>query len=209
MEKMNFSTPIVLENDNVLLRPLEPTDVDHLLPFALNEPEIFKFSHPSPAGSPQALGQYIQSALQERNAKTGYPFIVFDKRSNEYAGCTRFYDISFSNQSLQLGYTWYASKFCGTGLNKNCKLLLLDYAFGILGMHRVEFRAHAQNERSIAAMKSIGCVAEGILRSHIPGPGGKRRDTIILSILRTDWESGVRENLINKIEYGSISKKRY
>ena len=120
-------------------------------------------------------------------------------RSGECAGSTRFYDIQPQNNMLQLGYTWYGEKFRGTGLNKHCKYLLLQLAFEQLDMYRVEFRADARNERSIAAMKSIGCKPEGILRSHLWLEDGSRRDSIVLSILKDEWESSVKENLRKKL----------
>jgi RimJ/RimL family protein N-acetyltransferase len=76
---------------------------------------------------------------------------------------------------------------------------LLGFAFENLGMERVQFMAHAQNERSIAAMKSIGCTVEGILRSHQPTADGGRRDSIILSILKDEWFGGVKERLQVKL----------
>jgi len=100
---------------------------------------------------------------------------------------------------VQLGYTWYGEKFRGTGLNKHCKFLMLQFAFETMGALRVEFRADARNERSIAAMKSLGCVPEGILRSNMPLQDGGRRDSIILSILKDEWDNGVKENLFKRL----------
>ena len=188
----------LLENEVVRLTPLHADDHKHLLPFALNEPELWKYSLFSAAGS-EGLKAYIDKALAARSNSIEYPFIVFDKRTNEYAGSTRFYDIQTGNKMLQLGYTWYGKKFQGSGLNKNCKLLLLQFAFEELKMERVEFRADNRNEKSIAAMKSIGCVQEGILRSHAITHGEERRDSIVLSILKKEWEQGVKEKLVEKI----------
>ena len=187
-----------LENDAVLLRPLNKNDFNNLSSFAINEPEIWKFSLVAVQGE-EGLKNYIENAVEQRSKGTEYPFIVFDKRTGQYAGCTRFYDIQLVNKTLQLGYTWYGRAFQGTVLNKNCKLLLLQFAFEELGMERVEFRADNNNEKSKAAMKSIGCVVEGVLRSHMPYSTGVRRDSIILSILKNEWESGVKEKLIKKI----------
>ena len=128
-----------------------------------------------------------------------YPFIVFDKRTNQYAGSTRFYDIQPDYKTLQLGYTWYGLNFQGTGLNKQCKFLLLSFAFEQLGQERVEFRADNRNERSIAAMKSIGCKVDGILRSNMPNRDESRRDSIVLSILRNEWFDEVKDALRQKI----------
>ena len=157
--------------------------------------EIF----PDPANGLENLKKYISLALEERKKKTSYPFIVFDKRTNQYAGSTRFYDFQEHHQTTQLGYTWYGKDFQGTGLNKNCKFLMLQFAFEALDLERVEFRADAKNERSIAAMKSIGCKEEGILRSNCASPSG-RRDSIVFSILKSEWFQEVKQNLSERIK---------
>lgn len=198
MASFSFSNSILLENNRVLLRPLASTDVENLLYFSLNEPTIWKYSLIQANGE-ENLKNYIQIALKAKQEQKEYPFIVFDKVKNMYAGSTRFYDIQLSNQSLQLGFTWYGSEFQGTGLNKHCKFLLLDYAFNEMNMERVEFRADNSNQRSIAAMKSIGCQVEGVLRSHGLKPDGTRRDSIILSILKEEWENSVKDNLLKKL----------
>ena len=121
--------------------------------------------------------------------------IMNDKQRKAYAGSTRFYDIQTYHRTLQLGYTWYGKDFQGTGLNRHCKFLLLDFAFRELGMERVEFRADARNARSIAAMKAIGCTKEGILRSNQLRSDGARRDSIVLSILKREWDESLRSRL--------------
>lgn len=189
----------ILEDERVILRPLTETDYENLLPFALNEKGLWFYSLVRPEGE-DGLKNYINIALNEKVAGKEFPFIVFDKKTNEYAGSTRFYDINFPYKTIQLGYTWYGKKFHGTGLNKHCKFLLLQFAFEKLGMERVEFRADARNERSIAAMKSIGCKVDGILRSNMPTMEGHvRRDSIVLSILKDEWFNGVKETLENQL----------
>jgi len=187
-----------LEDERVLLRPLEANDYDNLLPFALNEPTLWKYSLITAAGE-EGLRNYLQIALDAKQQEKEFPFIVFDKQSNAYAGSTRYYDINLPFETLQLGYTWYGNKFHGTGLNKHCKYLLLKFAFETLGMQRVEFRADANNARSIAAMKSIGCKVDGILRANMPKREGGRRDSIVLSILKDEWFNEVEINLKNKL----------
>lgn len=195
----NFSSNIVLEDDLVLLRPLQKTDVENLLEISINEPNTWEYSLIRANGK-ENLENYIAIALKARDNKTEFPFIVFDKKSGKYAGSTRFYDIQLSFKTLQLGYTWYGSAFRGTGLNKHCKYLLLQFAFETIRMERVEFRADNNNQRSIAAMKSIGCKVEGVLRNHMPTFGSDvRRDSIILSILREEWFDEVKENLRQKL----------
>jgi RimJ/RimL family protein N-acetyltransferase len=191
----SFSDNIILEDDLVLLRPLQESDVENLLEISINEPETWKYSLVGADGK-ENLINYIQSAIKAREEKREFPFIVFDKKSQKYAGSTRFYDIQLAYKTAQLGYTWYGSAFRGTGLNKHCKFLLIQFAFETLGLERVEFRADNSNERSIAAMKSIGCKVEGVLRSHMPTTNSEvRRDSIVLSILKDEWFDEVKENL--------------
>ena len=188
----------VLENERVRLEPLNGNNNTQLLHFAINEPNIWTFSIVPMAGE-RNFKKYIAEALFCKAHNTCYPFIVFDKKTQEYAGSTRFYDIQLNNKSLLIGSTWYGTKFQGTGLNKNCKYLLLEFAFETMGIERVEFRADKNNERSIAAMKGIGCTVEGILRSNVPNATGGRRDSIILSIIRHEWVSHLKEELKKKI----------
>ena len=191
---MSFPENLVLEDERVLLRPLEKSDLDFLVPFVLNEPEIWKFFL-TPMTQKKDMEDYINTTVGQRAVQKEYPFIVFDKKANTYAGSTRFYDIQLNNLATQLGYTWYGKNFQRTGLNRHCKFLMLEYAFEKWGMERVEFRANAKNERSIEAMKAIGCKVEGILRSCVVDVTG-RRDSIVLSILKNEWFEDVKRTLI-------------
>jgi RimJ/RimL family protein N-acetyltransferase len=201
MINFDASDEHILENDIVLLRPLSLDDLPFLLPFALHEPELWKFSLQNASGM-EGMKAYINAALESRKAQVAYPFIVFDKRVQQYAGTTRFYDIQTHHQTLQLGYTWYGKDFQGTGINRNCKFLLLQHAFEVMNVKRVEFRADSENARSIAAMKKIGCVEEGLLRSHYIKPDGTRRNSIVLGIIADDWVSSVKTNLKQQIVNG-------
>jgi RimJ/RimL family protein N-acetyltransferase len=191
---LDFSKDYVLENRVVRLSPLKESDFDNLVPFSINEPDLWKHSLLQ-ANSPEKMKFYIDKALEGRQNKHAYPFTVYDKRTNQYAGSTRFYDIQIESAALQLGYTWYGKEFQGTGINKSCKYLLLEFAFDTLKMERVEFRADNKNQRSINAMKSIGCVVEGVLRSNTYTPNGERRDSIVLSIIKGDWHNNVKTKL--------------
>lgn len=195
---IEFPENIILENERVLLRPLEKTDIQFLVSFAINEPETWQYS-PIPMGDEEKLKKYIDETIIQRLEKKEYPFIVFDKATNRYAGSTRFYEIQLQNLTTQLGYTWYGKDFRRTGLNRNCKLLMLEFAFEKWGMERVEFRAHIKNERSINAMKAIGCTVEGILRSVSSSAIGGRRDSIVLSILKEEWFNGIKVKLLDLI----------
>lgn len=199
MIPLPFDQEIILENEKVLLRPLVPDDIEHLLPFALEEPSLWQFSLLDAAGEENMLN-YLNSALSKRKSRDTYPFIVFDKVTNKYAGSTRFYDYQEIHNTTLLGFTWYGKAFQGSHVNKNCKFLMLEYAFDKLGLDRVEFRADNNNIRSIAAMKSIGCTVEGVLRSNCAAHKNGRRDSIILSILKHEWLTEKREFLAKKIK---------
>lgn len=194
----DFSADIILENGRVQLRPFSPSDLFDLLPFSLNEPDLWTYSLISAAGEDN-LKVYLDKARQLRKEKTGYLFIVFDKKVQAVAGSTRFYAMDFFHKTLSIGFTWYGKDFQRTGLNRHCKLLLLEFAFEVLNMERVEFRADAKNQRSIAAMLAIGCTLEGTLRNNCKSPG-KRRDSVVLSILKAEWENGTKTALIQKID---------
>ncbi|MFI5171960.1 MAG: GNAT family N-acetyltransferase [Chitinophagales bacterium] len=194
----DFETEYELENDAVLLRPLKLSDLDNLISFAITEPELWKYSIDAIAGE-KNFKIYIEKAIDGRVQQKDYPFIVFDKRKGKYAGSTRFYDIQINNAALKIGYTWYGKDFQGTGLNKNCKYLLLEFAFEKMKMNRVAFEANNNNQKSIAAMKSIGCTVEGVLREVVLNYDGTKRDNIILSILKKEWDDSVKDNLRTRL----------
>ena len=190
-DNFDFSQDYILEDDRVLLRPLNSIDAADLAVYVRAEPEIWKFSLVA-INEVADLQGYIDTAIQSRIDKSAYPFIVFDKQLNKYVGSTRFYDVQLNFETTQLGYTWYSKEVWGTGLNSHCKYLLLQFAFEQMNFKRVEFRADNNNKRSIAAMQKMGCTVEGILRSHLPKPDGTRRDSIILSITQEEWNSQVK-----------------
>ena len=192
-----FREEVVLEDERALLRPLQESDFENLLPFSLNEPDIWKYGQITAAGR-ENLKNYIGSAVKNREDRKEYPFIVFDKKANRYAGSTRFYDIQQPWLTTQLGYTWYGEEFQRSGLNRHCKLLLLTFVFEKWELERLEFRAHAANNKSIEAMKAIGCTVEGTLRSQMPVVDGSRRDTVVLSILQKEWFGSVKKMLTDK-----------
>ena len=195
---IDFKKEYILENDRLLLRPLLPVDFNELLEFSVNEPDIWKYNAFGADGI-ENLKKYVDGAIFNRENGTEYPFVVIDKAENKIIGSSRFYAINTINKTLELGYTWYGKKYQGTYVNKNCKFLLLEFAFEELGFERVGFKANAKNERSINAMKGIGCVMEGTLRSFSFDANHDRIDAVVLSILRNEWMDIVKQNLQKKI----------
>jgi RimJ/RimL family protein N-acetyltransferase len=199
LQNFDFNQDYSLENERVLLRPLVFSDLPYLEKYVLEEPDLWQFSLVAIQDKAD-LEKYIHDAIEARNQKTAYPYIVLDKLTQTYVGVTRFYDIQLAFATTQLGYTWYSKKVWGTGLNQACKFLLLEFAFEKMGFERVEFRADNNNKRSIAAMQKIGCTVEGVLRNHLPMPGGKRRDSIVLSILKEEWTNKLKTNLAAQLK---------
>jgi len=199
LKTFDFKTDIILENERVLLKPLALTDGSLLTHYVNEEPKLWNYSLVA-INNASDLENYIQTAIEARANKTSYAFIVYDKLLNEYVGCTRLYDIQLAFQTTQIGYTWYSKKCWGTKLNENCKYLLLEFAFDQMGFERVEFRADNNNKRSIAAMQKIGCTIEGVLRNHLPMPNGKRRDSIVLSILKEEWNTSLKQSLLAQLK---------
>lgn len=192
MIHFDFTKDYILEDDAALLRPLKIDDFENLK-YACTQTEVWKYSTIK-ADSEENMKNYLLAALAGRKEGREYLFVIFDKKTNEYAGCTRFYDFKLNQHNLAIGYTWYTLQHQGTGLNKHCKYLLFDFAFQN-GFERVEFAADTENLRSIAAMKSIGCTEEGILRSSHIRVDGSRRNTIVLSMLKPEWEESLKEQL--------------
>lgn len=126
------------------------------------------------------------------------PFAVIDRASGAVAGSTRYFDIRPADRGLEIGYTWYGEAYQRTTINTECKFLLLHHAFEGLGALRVQLRTDARNLRSQAAIARIGGVREGVLRSHMVMPDGYLRDTVVFSIIRSEWPE-VERRLLEKL----------
>ncbi|WP_370633961.1 GNAT family N-acetyltransferase [Deinococcus sp. RIT780] len=75
----------------------------------------------------------------------------------------------------------------GTAVNPESKLLLMTRAFEVLGAGRVQFKVDARNERSLRAMTRLGAVREGVLRAYQRRPDGFTRDSVVFSVLASEW----------------------
>ncbi|HVB03117.1 MAG TPA: GNAT family protein [Chitinophagaceae bacterium] len=186
----------MLENQRVRLQPLGMGDLDELEAIAL-EPSLWKLSLSS-ISSRRDLEAYIQLAIRERETGRSIPFVILDRQDNRKAGSTRFMDISLAHKRLEIGSTWIGEKYQRTGLNRWMKLAMLDHAFDVLGLNRVDLKTDALNERSRNAMLGIGATQEGIFRRHMITAAGRVRDTVYFSIIREEWPL-VRSKLLHKM----------
>ncbi len=181
-----FPAGFQLETPRVVLRLLQPDDVDHFLPLAQNK-EIWKY-FVKELDDPQELHSWVYVALQERAQHKRMPFTVIDKDTHEVCGSTSFLNISFYDKRIEIGSTWLGTPFIGTGVNRQAKFALLCYAFEVMKMERVEIKTDNLNERSKSALLKVGMVPEGVLRSHMQMHSNRRRDSIYFSIIRNEWE---------------------
>lgn len=133
------------------------------------------------------LRGWVDTALKMEASGTAMPWVTILKAENRVIGSTRFADLDRQNGTVELGYTWLAPEFHGTGLNAEAKLLQLRYGFEELGLRRVALKTHHENVQSQAAMRKIGAVEEGTFRNHYVMPDGSQRHSVWFSIIREDW----------------------
>jgi RimJ/RimL family protein N-acetyltransferase len=119
-------------------------------------------------------------------APDGIVFAIVDRSSGKAIGSTRYFDISERNRRLEIGWTWLGRRHWRTFANTECKLLLLEYAFEVAQMIRVQFSANKANERSCNAILRLGATYEGTLRSFTV-TRSEIRDTAVFSILSAEW----------------------
>jgi len=193
-----FQQEFTLENARARLEPLQERHFELLLPIAM-EKEIWEFTS-AVVKNEADFRTYFNAALQERKAGSAYPFAIYDKLNDCYAGCTRYGNIAFAHKRVEIGWTWYKPALQRTGINKNCKYLLLSWGFEKLGLNRIELKTSLTNVKSQGAMLKIGAVKEGILRRHMINGNGLVRDTVYFSFIREEWpqiKSTIFKELVN------------
>ncbi|MEJ8801567.1 GNAT family N-acetyltransferase [Pontibacter sp. H249] len=184
---MNFTTDIVLENSHVLLRKFHPSDAPQLHEIIFDE-DTWRLM-PTKVSTQQEFEAWQKTAELGYKTGTRYTLIIVNKASGKIAGSTSYGNVSDNDKRLEIGWTWLGKDYKGTGLNRHCKFLLLQYAFEKLKYERVELKTDVLNMRSRKAMLKIGATEEGVLRSHTLMHDGRRRDTIYYSILRPEWKN--------------------
>ena len=175
----------ILQNQKVILRPLQQSDEELLWPIA-QEKALWIYGLKD-LSVRENLNQYIQSALADRNSKKCAVWIIIDAASGKVAGCTRLAEISWKDERGQIGWTWIGKAFQGSGLNKAMKYEILKYGFETLGLNRIELKADERNLQSRKAILKLGATEEGTLRQHMKIADGFIRNTVFYSILKSEW----------------------
>lgn len=149
--------------------------------------------------SAETVDAYIEKALQQQQEGSSLPFVVLDKTTKTILGCTRICNADSQHKRVEIGYTWYAKRVQRTAVNSQCKLLLLQFAFEQLGCIAVEFRTHWHNTKSRSAIARLGAKQDAVLRNHQIGLDGTIRDTVVFSIIQSEWPA-VKQSLSFRIK---------
>jgi RimJ/RimL family protein N-acetyltransferase len=189
---MTWPTPVTLRGTLATLEPLARDHHDDLVE-AVKDGELWNlwYTH---VPDPDGMRAEIDKRLGRQAAGTMLPFTVIENRNGKVVGMTTYMNIDPDNRRLEIGATWYGRSAQRTGLNTDCKLLLLSHAFETLSCIAVEFRTHAFNQQSRRAIERLGAKLDGILRSHQLAPNGTLRDTCVYSIVAAEWPT-VRAHL--------------
>jgi RimJ/RimL family protein N-acetyltransferase len=180
-----FDKEIMLEDERVRLEPLKEEHFPLLLPVAM-ERSLWLYTV-AKINTEADFRSYFNTALEEKMQKRSYPFAIYDKLKNEYAGSTRYGNIEFRHKKVEIGWTWIHPSLQGTGFNKHCKFLLLSYGFETLELNRIELKTSSLNLKSQKAMLKIGAVKEGLFRKNIINDDGSTRDTVYFSFINDEW----------------------
>ena len=189
--------PVTLTGNVVRLEPLQLSHAEDLLDVA-QEPETWAYMSANPGTSMEAMEQWIAEALDLQQTGTCLPFAIIDQQGGRAIGSTRYLAIMPKDYGLEIGWTWLAPAVRRTGVNTECKYLLLRHAFENAHAIRVQLKTDSRNLRSQRAIERIGGVKEGVLRNHMIMPDGHYRHSVYYSIINTEWEQ-VKAHLEQKM----------
>ncbi|MFT7669367.1 MAG: RimJ/RimL family protein N-acetyltransferase [Planctomycetota bacterium] len=183
----NWLHALKLTGNGVSLEPLTLSHADEL-EAALAEGGIENLWHTLVPG-PGEVQSYIADALAAQSCGAALPFLIRSSLSGAALGSTRFCNIDHANQRAEIGYTWLVKSARRTSVNSACKLLLLQHAFEERAAIAIEFRTHWHNRASRNAIARLGAKQDGVLRQHRRDANGAYRDTVVFSILNSEWPS--------------------
>jgi N-acetyltransferase len=193
---MKDPRPVTLEGNGVRLEPLAREHRDAIAKAAADG-ELWKLWFTS-VPEPEQTDAYISQALAGMEAGHMLPFVVRELSSGAIVGATRYHDVIKPSDRVEIGYTWYAKRWQRSHVNTACKLLLLAHAFDALGCKVVGLRTDNFNFASQRAIEALGAKKDGVIRHHQPRRDGTVRDTVMYSILASEWPD-VRKHLERRL----------
>ena len=181
---MPWLEPVSLRGPHARLEPLSQDHRDGLT-LAAKDGDLWKLWYTT---IPRAenMAKEIDRRLGLQASGAMLPWTVFDA-DGQIAGMTTYMNVDAANRRVEIGSTWYAKRVQRSALNTQCKLLALQHAFEKLDCIAVEFRTHFFNQQSRRAIERLGAKQDGILRNHQIGPNGTLRDTVVFSIIASEW----------------------
>lgn len=191
-----FATPIVLQAHGVRLEPLAMAHVPALRRAAADG-ELWNLRVTS-VPRPEDTEGYVAQALEMQSRGERLPWAVVDAASGRVLGCTSYHDIVAAVRRVEIGYTWYARSVQRSHVNTAAKLLLMAHAFDTLACNVVGWRTDIFNLASQRAIERLGARRDGVLRCHALRRDGSIRDTVMYSLLASEWPA-VRERLHERL----------
>jgi len=177
--------PRILEGHGIRLEPLSPEHEEGLR-VAATDGRLWELWYTS-VPEPEQAGQYIADALAGQEKGHMLPWAVRELESRAIVGSTRYHDILAEVDRVEIGYTWYAKRWQRTRVNTVCKLLLFEHAFEVIGCQVVGLRTDNFNLASQRAIEALGAKKDGVIRHHHPRRDGSVRDTVMYSVLASEW----------------------
>ena len=188
--------PVTLEGQGIRLEPLTTSHVDQLAA-AVTDGRLWELWFTT-VPEPEDVGAYVATALDGQRAGHMLPWAVRELGTGAIIGSTRYHDIMPQVDRVEIGYTWYAASWQRSHVNTVCKSLLLAHAFDTLGCKVVGLRTDNFNFRSQRAIEALGAKKDGVIRHHHARPDGTVRDSVMYSILATEWPD-VKRHLASRL----------
>lgn len=188
---MLFKNPQILQGPNLLLEPIDNSYFESLY-HAAQYPEIWRFTPTNGIG--ENFNFWFEAATKAKNIEQQFAYVIRRHEDQKIIGTTRFYDIDKAHAKISIGYTWYIPETWGTSINPESKYLMLQHAFEHLNVNRVQLKTDSRHKHSQAAIKKLGAKEEGVLRQDMVLPNGIIRDTVVFSIIKSEWPE-VKANL--------------
>lgn len=196
---MSFVDTPVLQNARVRLEPLRPDHAADLAEAVAFE-DLWQRAWYTRIPAPDEVPAEIERRLARQAMGEMAPWAIIDPAAGRAVGMTSICNVAPDDLRVEIGYTWLRRDAQGAGINPAAKLLLLTRAFEDLECVRVEIRTNWHNHQSRAAIERLGAKLDGVLRSHTRMPDGQWRDTVIYSILATEWPQ-VKRGLESRLAY--------
>jgi RimJ/RimL family protein N-acetyltransferase len=176
----------VIYGDNIRLRAIERTDLERYVEW-FNDPEVTQHLMRHLPLSLAAEEQWFEN--MQKQEEESRPLAIEAKDGDQWVhiGGAGIHDIDWQARRGELGISIGDKRYWNKGFGTDSVRALLRHGFECLNLHRIFLRVFEDNERAIAVYERLGFKEEGRLREH-SYRGGSYLDTIIMGILRSEWE---------------------